>query len=155
MCLFYTDFCPSLFLFLTITTTAATVTATFSSTKELTLASIMSFILGPLLPQITHYQLDSPGLMSFQWLCANLVHMNNLLNIRLQALNEKHHPNHCLPGRCSCCGYFKLVIYLGVELPDESGFEALGRQKLQVCIPISLFLDCLLILLQCSACIVT
>ncbi len=95
----------------------------------------MSFIFGPIRPSVTPYVAESPGMLPFRQPCADLVHVNDLLDIQLQALNDEHYPTCCLPGRCKCCGCFKLVTYLGIDLLEEPGFEALGRQKLQVCLP--------------------
>lgn len=102
--------------------------------------AIITIMNGPMHPGITPALADPTGLMPFQKISADFVQINDLLDVRLQALNEEHYPNCHLPGQCHCRGRYFLVMYLGIKREvSTKGFNGLGTQMLQVHKTISKF----------------
>ncbi len=92
---------------------------------------------GPLHPSITPNLTGYSDISPFQQLSAVFVHVHELLDLRLQALNEEHYPHCHLASFCYCRGQLSLVMDVGVETGNSSHdrrmLEVLGKQQLKVC----------------------
>ncbi|PBK70798.1 hypothetical protein ARMSODRAFT_1017586 [Armillaria solidipes] len=97
-------------------------------------SAVVIMPVGPLRPRITPNLAGYDSISRFQQLSAAFVHVNELLDLRLQALNEEHYPNRNMAGFCYCRGRLCLVTDLGVERGDEASnqhvLDTMGKQKL-------------------------
>ncbi len=90
----------------------------------------------PLHPSITPNLASYSDISLFQQLSMVFVHVHELLDLRLQALNEEHYLHCHLAGFCYCRGRLSLVTDVGVEMGnsshDQHMLEVLGKQQLKV-----------------------
>ncbi len=99
----------------------------------------------PIWPSITLYSTHTRYCHPINELWAALQHVNKLLDVHLQALNEEQYPLCQLPGTCSFCGG-KYVLVTNLEVrervhsPSHDAYSMLGQQFLRVCLAISIFM---------------
>lgn len=100
-------------------------------------SAVIIMPIGPLCPRMMPNLMGYNSILCFQQLLAAFMHVNKLLDLHLQALNEEHYPNHNMAGFCYCRGRLCLVTNLGIEWGDDVSnqhvLDTLGKQKLQVC----------------------
>ncbi len=100
-------------------------------------SAVVIMPVGPFHPCMTPNLMGYDSILCFQQLSAAFVHVNELLDLCLQALNKEHYPNRNMTGFCYCRGRLFLVTDLSIEQGDDASnqcvLDTLEKQKLQVC----------------------